>query len=426
MVGAMTHVSVARRKSRKRFAWLLQWGATERKTGYLCTLVLVACGLFLAAFLFATWSDFRTEAANGRLPFWDFFALWSYGKIAINHPVIELYDPAILHARALDLGMDPSRRIWFPYPPVAIFVFWPLGLMPFGAAYLVWVVATLGAFLCVLVATCSRAPVCIIGAVVAPVTTATICYGQSGFLAAALIIAGIRLAPCRPVCAGILLGLLSFKPQLGLLVPIALISAGYWRALWVSCATVAGLIVLSVVAFGWSVWLAWIAVLLPYQAAFDIRIVHQLYLMPTVVSNLKLMGLPSSVANYAQLASAVAVVVIVGRCFYLNAGGLAVGALLVGTFLATPHAFIYDAPMILGAMALLIEEERLRSGTFSLATILVLLLAMLFPAMMLINYPDVPVSCLSLFLLFWIILRQGRLLAPGGLEATAAVELRRS
>jgi hypothetical protein len=401
----MNQASFLPAKPRLPWTRILQWRADDRKTGYLCTLFLVSCGIVLAAFVYTTWSDYVAQAANGRLPSGDFFGLWSYGKIVSNYPAGDLYDSAALHAREIALGMDPSRRIWFPYPPIAIFLFWPLGLLPYGAAHVAWVAGTLGLFLWAVVATCSRSPVCIVGVLVAPVTTATICYGQSGFLAAALITAGIRLVPSRPILGGILLGLLSYKPQLGFLVPIALIAAGHWRAVGVSCATVAGLVIASALAFGWSVWPAWIAVLPEYQAAFDSRFVHQLYLMPTILSNLKMAGFPSPLVEIAQAASSVIVAVLVGRCFYRNAGRLAAASLFVGTFLATPHAFIYDMPMILAAMALFIEEHRQTNAAFSLASILVLSLAMLFPLMMLIEYPDAPVSSLSLLMLFGIIQR---------------------
>ena len=91
--------------------------------------------------------------------------------------------------------MDPSEQKRFPYPPIAILLLWPLGLLPYGAAYVAWVAVTLGLFLWAVAATCSRSPLCIVSVLVAPVTAATIVSGQSGFLAAALITGGIRLAP---------------------------------------------------------------------------------------------------------------------------------------------------------------------------------------------------------------------------------------
>ena len=50
--------------------------------------------------------------------------------------------------------------------------------------------------------------------------------GQNGFLTASLIGGFLLLLPTRPVLAGICLGLLSYKPQYGLLFPLVLIAAG--------------------------------------------------------------------------------------------------------------------------------------------------------------------------------------------------------
>ena len=50
--------------------------------------------------------------------------------------------------------------------------------------------------------------------------------GQNGFLTAALIDGTLYLMPVRPILAGICLGLLSYKPQYGLLFPLVLIAAG--------------------------------------------------------------------------------------------------------------------------------------------------------------------------------------------------------
>ena len=118
--------------------------------------------------------------------------------------------------------------------------------------------------------TCSRLPLCVLGVlgvlgvIVAPASTASIAAGQSGFLAAALITAGVRLAGSRPVLGGILLGILSYTPQLGFLVPIALAAAGFWPAFLAASVTAIGLAVVATFAFGWAIWPAWISTLPVY------------------------------------------------------------------------------------------------------------------------------------------------------------------
>src|SRR5690606_42098322 len=45
-----------------------------------------------------------------------------------------------------------------------------------------------------------------------------------------LLLGGMMLAPAKPIAAGILIGLLTVKPHLGLLLPCCLLAGGHWRA----------------------------------------------------------------------------------------------------------------------------------------------------------------------------------------------------
>jgi hypothetical protein len=392
-------------KSSSRGAWLLQWRADQRKTIYLCALVLGSSALFLLIYLLRIWGEYKGQTPGHPPRFVDFFALWSYANIAGVHPVAELYDFAILHARQLALGMDPSDQAPFPYPPTFVLLLWPLNLLPYAMTYLVWMLGTLALFVWAVWGTCSRLPLCVLGVILAPASTLNIYSGQSGFLVAALIIAGVRLADSRPIVGGFLIGVLSYKPQLGFLVPIALASAGLWPAFGVACATVAGLVLLATLTFGWAVWPAWVSMLPIYADWFDQR-KAMFKFMPTVTGNLGILGISLSIAKLGQALVTIAVAVLVARCFRRNPGRLATAALLVGTILATPHAFFYELPMVMAAVALFIEARLERSSTFSGAEVLILALAVMFPALMLINGLNLPVSAVPLVLLFGIIVRQ--------------------
>jgi len=393
----------------KAAAWILHWRPEERKTIYLCALLLGACGFVLAAYLTTMWSSYRDHVAAGSPPpFGDFLAIWSYGKIASLHPATELYDFVTLHARQVALGMVPKAENPFPYPPTFILVLWPLSLVPYPVAWLVWTGGTFALFLWAVAATCSRSMVCLLAAAIAPVSMIALDSGQSGFLAAALIIGGIRLAPSRPIVAGILIGLLSYKPQLGFLVPIALGCAGLWGAFGVACVTVVVLAAIATVAFGGAVWPAWLTMLPAYAKMFD-RSKVQLQFMPTVTANLRLLGISLQTSQVVQVIVSVLVVVVVARCFRRDSGRLSAAALLVGTFLATPHAFVYDMPMVFAALLLFIEDRMTTTCTFHLHEMLILVWMMMFPILMVAEGVDFPLSVLPLALFFGLIVwGQGR------------------
>ena len=82
--------------------------------------------------------------------------------------------------------------------------------------------------------------------------------------------------------------MLSYKPQLGMLVPIALAAAGLWPAFAVACATVVALAAITTITFGWAVWPAWISMLPSYAAIFDRE--ATLKYIPTVLGNLQMIG----------------------------------------------------------------------------------------------------------------------------------------
>ncbi|MGN5509364.1 glycosyltransferase 87 family protein, partial [Campylobacter coli] len=53
-------------------------------------------------------------------------------------------------------------------------------------------------------------------------------HGQNAFLTTALMGAGLAGLETRPWLAGVAFGLLTFKPHLGLLIPVLLLLNGRW------------------------------------------------------------------------------------------------------------------------------------------------------------------------------------------------------
>ena len=63
----------------------------------------------------------------------------------------------------------------------------------------------------------------------------------------------------RPIVSGILFGCLAYKPQFALVIPVALLAAGQWRAIAAAAGTVIALVAVTSLAFGWDIWLAFAA-----------------------------------------------------------------------------------------------------------------------------------------------------------------------
>ncbi|HXS39623.1 MAG TPA: glycosyltransferase family 87 protein [Stellaceae bacterium] len=388
-----------------------RWKPGERRSGRLIAILAGACLAYLILYAFVTLH--RGE----RYPFGDFFALWSYAKIAIAHAPAELYDPAALHAAQVALGMEPGQQNPFPYPPSFLLILWPLGFFSYLSAYALWIAASFALYLWATVERSARALTTAI-AILAPTSTIMLVAGQSGFLAGALAIGGLRLIRTRPILAGVLLGLLSYKPQLWLLVPVALIAARAWRTIAAIGMTIAALVALTSIAFGWSIWPAWLAALPAYSRDFDAGAIRY-HLMPTVTANLQMLGLSLSAARLVQLALAAGTAILIWRLYRPGASRQARSGLLAGTFLATPHAFVYDLPMLTGAVTGFVAERLRGDDGFSPAEIAVLIFALAFPALMMFAGPHIPLSTLPELLLFGLVLARQRARPEGSTKEGA-------
>jgi alpha-1,2-mannosyltransferase len=162
---------------------------------------------------------------------------------------------------------------------------WPLAFLPYLPAYLVW--CALGMALYVAAASDGgRRPERLLMLVVAPAAWINIFAGQSGFLTAALMIAGLAGLDRRPVLSGICFGLLTIKPQLGVLIPLMLVLTQQWRAILAAALTVAALVIATGLLFGFDIWPEYFRQVTPLQS--EILTAGQgifTIMMPTVFMN---------------------------------------------------------------------------------------------------------------------------------------------
>jgi len=379
----------------------LRFGAREPKTLLLAGGLLAVLGVTM---LLGLANGLPVNAPGG---FSDFFGTWSFARFVISMPPAQIYDPSILRAFQADLGAGPDIVPRCFYPPTFMLLLWPFGFLPLAAAYAVWVAGTLAIYL-VAVGAWVRKPLLVLAAAVAPTTLVTVITGQSGFLSAALLLAGWRLTPARPLLAGIMFGLLTYKPQYGLLVPVALVAAGCWRTLASAVVTAVLLVVAGSLAFGPSMWLAWLASIQDNSQLLAQPVPKLNLIMPTVTGNLLALGLSPAATRMVQVAVAIVVAAVVWRCFRRGPATLAVAALLVGTFLATPYALAYDLPAATAAVLLFIGARLRADASFAAGEVAILILALLCPLIMPILGAYLPVSLVALVLLLALVVRSLR------------------
>ncbi|HEY2069131.1 MAG TPA: glycosyltransferase family 87 protein [Rhizomicrobium sp.] len=325
----------------------------------------LSCAAMLAAFYWKTgWAApfprDGTTLAIGR----DFLNLWMYGRAAFAHNPAQFYDPAIYnHALTSMLGAGYPQQSW-SYPPTLLPVAAPFGLLAYKLALLLWTGLGIAAFY--------FASARDLGAqwwivLVSPAAVFCVMSGQESLLATAALIAIFAWQDRKPVLAGILIGLLTLKPQLGVLLPVMLIASGRWRAFTVAAITTIALVALTTALFGAQVWIEYWRVGIPAQNQV-LRDTHILatHFMPTVFVNAHLAGASYGASMALQIMFAIGAAALVFWAFRrrANADPLILQALFFACSLAaTPYLMGYDAlPLAFVAVALLAKGNLDRAG----------------------------------------------------------------
>jgi hypothetical protein len=170
--------------------------------------------------------------------------------------------------------------------------------------------------------------------------------GQSSLLTAAILIAIFTCLDTRPLIAGILIGCLSLKPQLGLLFPVLLVASGRWRTFTAAAATTIVIGGATAILFGPQVWIDFVQKGLPVQTEFmaDGRLLLAPF-MPTFYMNLRTAGLGHAPAMALQACvAALAIAAVFWACRFRKSADpqLLAALFLAGSVAAVPYLLVYD------------------------------------------------------------------------------------
>src|SRR5882762_845951 len=292
----------------------------------------------------------------------DFVNVWSAGKLALDgHPALA-WDWDIQKRLQVDmLGQDYVGNFAWHYPPPFLFVAAFLAQFPYAAALIGWVAVSLVPYLVMMRAIVGR-PFGLLLAGAFPVVLANTMVGQNGFLTAALIGGTLYLLPTRPILSGICLGLLSYKPQYGVLFPLVLIAASQWTVFITAGVVAVAMAAVSWLAFGTESWHAFFHWMPMFSQAFLTEGRAPWGKMQSIFALVRYFGGAEQLAWVLQwiLSGAVAVLLALmwrSRVSY----PLKAAALAAGTLLITPYLFLYDL-MVLGIAVAFLVRIGLRQG----------------------------------------------------------------
>jgi arabinofuranan 3-O-arabinosyltransferase len=317
--------------------------------------VELACFALIVANVVLLASSYLQELAapDGAGSVYDFVTTWSAGRLALMGHAAAAYDwPTLKLVDEIALGQPFDGYLGWLYPPTFLFAAAALSLLPYAIAFVFWVSATFLAYHAAIRAIVGERVGCVLAAAF-PAMVANIIVGQNGFLSAALIGGTLTLMERRPICAGVLLGLLTYKPQLGILFPVALLASGRWRVFVTAGIVAAAMAAASWAAFGSNSW----------QAFFP-SIGYALYShgmidwgkLQTAFGLVRAYGGSDALAWTVQIVLTLAVagaIVVVWRS--RAAFDIKAAALGAGSMLATPHLFAYDLVVLAVPLAFLFK-----------------------------------------------------------------------
>jgi alpha-1,2-mannosyltransferase len=291
----------------------------------------------------------------------DFSDVWSAGRLALEGAPASAYDPAAQYAaQQLAFHRTDIPYYGWAYPPFFLMVASALALLPYAAALAVWQGATIPLYLAALRAISPQRGTLLLG-LAFPAVFLGVTHGQNGFLTVALFGGGLVLLDRRPVLAGILFGLLAYKPQFGLFLPLVLAVTGRWRTFGAAAATVIGLVALTTGLFGIETWRAFLN---SVPGTFDVFLQQgQTGFQKIQSAFAAVRGWGGSVPLAYAVQSVVTVAVgvaLVGLWRSQADFRLKAASLLTASLLGTPYCMDYDLLLLAPAAAFVVEVGRER------------------------------------------------------------------
>jgi hypothetical protein len=281
---------------------------------------------------------------------------WLEGKAIYDTGAFTTYQNALYAERIGEL--ETFRP--FLYPPLWLLLLLPFAVLAVGKAYALFMALT-GGFATMVEAPQSWSRWAAV--MTCPAAVWVVLAGQNTFLSLALLYGGLRLLETRPALAGVLLGLLAYKPQIWVLVPLALLSAAQWRALLALVATVALFALASLVVLGPELWRSF------FEAAreagspqmADTMFAHVYTQMTSVAAAARIAGADPSLAAILQLAASAVAAAAVWFAFRRHAASAARTAVLAAaTCLVSPYSLNYDLLLVMPAAAALFVQAAAR------------------------------------------------------------------
>ena len=283
----------------------------------------------------------------------EFRIFWIGSFMALKGELHDIYNSSKFEEVEKRLTDKKKGHVWL-YPPNFLLMVLPLSLLPYLASLAVWLAITLGLYLLVLRRICPQ-PYVIFWILFFPGIVVNLLVGHNGFLSGTLLGGGLLLMNSSPILAGILFGLFFYKPQLAILIPLALVAGRCWRIMVITVISAAAIGIASAVILGPETWLDFvrnipIAARLTDSPWFWDR-------MPTMYAAARAAGTGTLIAWTLQ---GIVMLGVIAGIYWVWSGNATVACrssiLILGILLFTRYAFIYDYAILALPLAWLWQE----------------------------------------------------------------------
>jgi arabinofuranan 3-O-arabinosyltransferase len=347
----------------------------------------ILCAVVVLIIILAGLTDDSSLAWTNR----DFSNYWIASRLVLEGRVQDLFQGQDIYFAHMTtaFGADFPWHAW-SYPPHFLLLIWPLGLLPYSISIVVFLLVTLLIYLhaaSLVARQSSDFPALFL----LPFILCNVLAAQNGFMTAAMLLYGLALRGSRPLLAGIAIGLLTVKPQLGILLPLLLLFEQRWLVFVSASVTTVATVLLSIWIFGFESWTGYVQQTWPYQT----RVMNEgegifVHMMLSTFGALRSLGYDAAAAIYGHAPVAIAALLVFGwTLFKLRARETRAASLVFATFLISPYSLVYD----LGALVVMSASiYRLGSANLPgrLAYIVVASLPLSGPLLSLGGLPVVP------------------------------------
>lgn len=370
-----------------------------------------AAMLPLLAAMMATYLRVGLTDGAGEVFGEDFVDCWVGGRFAWAGHGADAYDFRKYLAIVRDVAGAPTDPLTFNYLPSYMILCAPFALLPYVAGAIAWILGGI-LILFLLMRRLLDWRGALFATLAAPATFINALFGQNGAFTALFLGGGLLMLRRSPLLAGLLLGLLSFKPQLGVLLPVALAFGGCWRAFVAATAGVLILFGASIAFAGWDAWLAAPA-RMEWMGHFIAHIGEGLWhrIPSTFMAVRFLFDVDPAIAWLVHAPAALAALAAVVWVWRRPSEALSVKAatLVLATFIFTPYVWDNDMVVLVLIWAWRLTERNWKPWEATALTFAVAMPFFLAPAA---RFLGLPIGPAVLLFALWAVARDAPPAAP--------------